>query len=416
MIVRNLARCAFVIPAGALMLAGCGAVNTVSSLSAAGPTSVRTHPKGGYSLLFSFTGANGKYPEAGVINLNGTLYGTTYYGGPNSLGAVFAISSSGGENVVYGFNGIPDGALPGAGLVSVNGTLFGTSNGGAKDYGAVFKLTPSGDETVIHSFTGGKDGSFPVADLVDVNATLYGTTLHGGNDGCRSHYVTSGCGTVFAIGPSGGETVLHRFAGGSKDGEYPEAGLANLNGMLYGTTPDGGGIGCEDTQGCGTVFAIAPSGKETILHRFGRPGDGADPQASLLNVDGVLYGTTHGGGHSDFGTVFKIDASGSESVVYSFEGRRKNDGAEPVAALAYSDGTFYGTTESGGSDCSDARGCGTVFSLTPSGGETVLYEFKDHNKDGAFPRGGVTEIGDTLYGTTYSGGADGYGTVFALPL
>lgn len=191
----------------------------------------------------------------------------------------------------------------------------------------------------------------------------------------------------------------------------------NVNGTLYGTTPFGGGVGCSPTHGCGTLFAISPSGNETIVHSFGRAEDGANPQADLLNVDGTLYGTTHGGGRYNLGTIFKITPSGSETVLYSFKGaRRGQDGAEPVAGLINHNGTFYGTTYSGGVNCADSHGCGTVFSISTSGAETILYRFKDHNKDGAAPQTGLAVLGNTLYGTSYRGGTGGYGTVFLLPL
>jgi uncharacterized repeat protein (TIGR03803 family) len=95
--------------------------------------------------------------------------------------------------------------------------------------------------------------------------------------------------------------VLYSFKGGSEDGEYPEAGLINVKGTLYGTTYDGG------ANGDGTVFAITTSGAETVLHSFkGGSGDGEDPEAGLLNVKGTLYGTTFEGGANGDGTVFSL--------------------------------------------------------------------------------------------------------------
>jgi uncharacterized repeat protein (TIGR03803 family) len=418
-------RYALSICVAATMPAGCGGGSTPLSPSVAGLTAERTRPNVTYELLHSFTGADGKYPYAGLINVNGTLYGTTYDGGPNSLGTVFAITPSGAETVVYSLKGIPDGALPEAGLVNVGDTLYGTSGGGTKGLGAVFKVTTSGHETLLHSFRGGSgDGSFPVAGLVDVDGTLYGTTLHGGGAGCRTRYVTSGCGTIFSITTSGVETVLHKFAGGAKDGESPTAALVNVNGTLYGTTAFGGprrvrrGYGCS-SLGCGTVFAITTSGKETVLHSFGSgPGDGAYPQAGLLNVNGTLYGTTVAGPANckksgGCGTVFAITTSGTETVLYSF---KSSGGASPEAGLINLNGTLYGTTYYGGAKCKDGDGCGTVFAITTSGRETVLHSFGGkEGGDGAHPVAGLIDVGDTLYGTTHYGGTGG-GTVFSLSL
>ncbi|MGC9993511.1 MAG: choice-of-anchor tandem repeat GloVer-containing protein [Candidatus Cybelea sp.] len=146
--------------------------------------------------------------------------------------------------------------------------------------------------SVLYSFKDGSgDGEYPQASLSNVNGSLYGTTYYGGADGR---------GAVFSITPSGTETVFHSFKGGSGDGENPYAGLINVNGKLYGTTFGGG------ANGHGTVFAISTSGKETVLHGFGRSGDGSNPVAGLMNLKGTLYGTTYAGGANSGGTVFAI--------------------------------------------------------------------------------------------------------------
>jgi uncharacterized repeat protein (TIGR03803 family) len=114
--------------------------------------------------------------------------------------------------------------------------------------------------------------------------------------------------------------VLYNFKGGASDGEYPLAGLISLKGTLYGTTA-GGGDGCDNGEGCGTVFSLTPSGTETILHNFGGSKDGAEPYATLINVNGTLSGTTvSGGDKTNDGTVFSITKSGTEAVVYRFKG------------------------------------------------------------------------------------------------
>jgi uncharacterized repeat protein (TIGR03803 family) len=211
--------------------------------------------------------------------------------------------------------------------------------------------------------------------------------------------------------------VLYSFRGGTRDGQQPRAGLINANGTLYGTTLFGGSGSCMNGSfsGCGAVFAIRRSGKETLLYSFaGGSGDGQSPLAGLLNVNGTLYGTTYGGGagcgSSGCGTVFSITPTGKETVLHSFKG--VPDGLAPGASLTVLNGTLYGTTESGGTGyCND--GCGTVFSITTSGKETVLHSFSGSG-DGVFPDAGLVNVGDTLYGTTYDGGANGAGTVFSL--
>ena len=153
---------------------------------------------------------------------------------------------------------------------------------------------------MLHSFGpyGSEDGVYPTAGLIDVNGTLYGTT-GGGGASCSS---SGGCGTVFSVTTSGKETVLYSFAG-EPDGEFPVAGLLNVKGTLYGTTADGGAR-CSP-RGCGTVFAITLSGAETVLHTFRRI-DGEYPAASLIDVNGTLYGTTVYGGADGGGTVFSL--------------------------------------------------------------------------------------------------------------
>jgi uncharacterized repeat protein (TIGR03803 family) len=401
--VSNGARFAFGFCAVIAVLAGCGGGSTPLSPSAAGPstalrvtTAERMRPRVKERVLHSFGGSgDGIFPLASVINVNGTLYGTTQKGGANGSGTVFGITPSGTETVLHSFGGSGDGVEPQAGLVNDNGTLYGTTTfGGANGSGTVFAITPSGTETVLHSFGGSGDAAIPLAGLINVKGTLYGTTQEGG---------ANNAGTVFAIRRSGTETVLYSFGNGSGDGEVPDAGLLNINGTLYGTTYIGG------ANGVGTVFAIARSGKnETVLHSFGGSGDGVNPFATLINIEGTLYGTTRYGGVNNAGTVFAIRRSGTETVLYSF-GSGSGDGEWPEAGLLDVRGTLYGTTYIGG-----ANGVGTVFAITTSGSETVLYSFSGGSGDGAWPKAGLLDVKDTLYGTTYIGGANNAGTVFAL--
>ncbi|MFY9860796.1 MAG: choice-of-anchor tandem repeat GloVer-containing protein [Candidatus Cybelea sp.] len=243
--------------------------------------------------------------------------------------------------------------------------LYGTTaGGGSRGYGTLFSITTSGSETVLHSFKGGsRDGATPLASLLDVKGMLDGTTASGGAY-CSGR---GGCGTVFSITTSGKETLLYSFKGGKTDGQNPYAGLINVNGKLYGTN-NWAGANCKNGLACGTVFAVTPSGAETVLHSFSgySTSDGAVPQAALLDVHGLLYGTTEygGSGSSGGGTVFEISTSGKEHVLRSFDGYP--DGTNPVAGLIKVKNTLYGTTQAGGSvycPTSGYLGCGTVFAL-----------------------------------------------------
>jgi len=320
---------------------GCGTVFSVN------PTT------GAETVVYSFLGGtDGESPEAGLIEVNGTLYGTTNEGGAHNGGTVFSVNpASGAETVIYSFcgqNNCTDGLHPEAGLLNVNGTLYSTTHeGGAQDYGTVFSVNPTtGAETVVYSFLGGTDGWFPYANLIDVKGTLYGTTYYGG---------ANGGGTAFSINPAtGAETVLHTF-GGATDGSEPEAGLVDVKGTLYGTTVEDG------TAGEGTVFALDPkTGAETVLHAFGNGTDGQYPYAGLIDVKGTLYGTTGAGGASGDGTVYAVNpTTGAETVLYSFCGQQNcTDGAQPYPSLIDVKGKLYGTTQDGG-----AYGGGTVFAL-----------------------------------------------------
>ncbi len=378
------------------------------------------------TVIYSFGGGSGSMgdganPRAGLVNVNGTLYGTTFIGGfynhrfdTHGRGTVFSTTQSGTETVLHRFNGSGDGQYPYASLLDVDGTMYGTTEAGGKKLGTVFSITPNGTETVLHRFGGGADGEGPQAALTDVNGTLYGTTEAGGGIGCSGY----GCGTVFKITTSGKETVLHSFRGpGSGDGAGPFAGLVNVNGTLYGTTYYGNASGVY-----GTVFAITRSGKETVLHGFkgATEEDGAEPQAGLVNVNGTLYGTTFVGGtnsckdyNQGCGTVFSITPSGKEKVLYSFQGGKSGDGAEPEASLLNVKGTLYGTTYAGG-----ANSGGTIFSITTSGTETVIHSFGVSPGDGKNPEADLIDVNGTLYGTTVFGGSSschlGCGTVYSL--
>jgi uncharacterized repeat protein (TIGR03803 family) len=222
--------------------------------------------------------------------------------------------------VLYSFGaGSNDGGLPEATLIDVGGTLYGTTlEGGTNGEGTVFSITLSGIEKVPHSFGKSPDGNNPEAGLRDVRGTLYGTTIKGGlHIACGYYSSPVGCGTVFSITTGGTEKVLHSFNGA--DGYFPTASLVELKGKLYGTTENGGSYAsCYYGFGCGTVFSITTRGSEKVLYSFGHGTDGALPVASLIKVMGTLYGTTERGGEYNWGTVFSITPAGAETVLHSF--------------------------------------------------------------------------------------------------
>jgi uncharacterized repeat protein (TIGR03803 family) len=342
--------------------------------------------------------SDGINPYAGLIYLNGTLYGATPLGGTYGGGTVFSITPAGVEKALYAFgSSSTDGFNAYAGLISVNGTLYGTTvEGGTYGLGTAFSITPAGVEKVLHAFGGSPDGSQPYASLVNVNGTLYGTTRSGGS-------MVGNAGTVFSIAPSGIEKVVYAF-GGSPDGSQPYGRLLNVNGTLYGTTVVGG------AYDQGTVFLVTPQGVEKLLHSFGSSSrDGVSPYAGLTYVNGSLYGTTFAGGAYGLGTVFSITPQG-EKVLHAFGS--SGDGTNPYAALINVNGTLYGTTYGGGT-----YGGGTVYSITPQGVEKVLYAFGSASSGALNPYAGLIDVNGTFYGTTVGGGCAGFyfqGAVFSI--
>ncbi|MGC9950923.1 MAG: choice-of-anchor tandem repeat GloVer-containing protein [Bryobacteraceae bacterium] len=284
--------------------------------------------------------------------------------------------------------------------------------------------------TTLYTFTGQNgDGASPNGGVVPgPKGALYGTTEFGGSSAAC---LTNGCGTVFALepsGPGGGtwiESILHNFT--SSDGATPDAGVViGQGGVLYGTTYAGGAYGCYD---CGTVFELVPPAAalatpggtwtEDVLHSFGGPGDASGPQTGLVvGGNGALYGTTLGPGG---GTVFELrppSASGgawTEIILHTFTSGH-GDGVTPSGTIALgANRALYGATLVGG-----AYGQGTVFELSPPATragpwkETVLYSFTGGG-DGANPYAGVV-LGahGAIYGTTQEGGGTGNGVVFEL--
>jgi uncharacterized repeat protein (TIGR03803 family) len=383
------------------------------------------------TVLYSFNGTtDGKTPYGGVVlDSAGNLYGTTFEGGDTcysllySCGVVFKLTPSGTETLVHPFvgsgkPGLHDGDWPWAGLVmDKKGNLYGTtSSGGSSNAGTVFKVGPTGKETVLYSFKAYGDGNEPQDSLIlDSEGNLYGTTFYGGTGtGCGNG--VGGCGTVFEVTQAGTETVLYSFGGGN-DGNFPTSGLVrDAEGNLYGTTYYGGLANANYCPiGCGTVFKLSSTGIKTTLYSFTGNADGGSPQGSLLlDAHGNLYGVTVGGGTfgpgcgDGCGTVFKVTAAGTETVIHSFTGG--TDGVNPYSGLIRdAKGNFYGTTRDGGS-----MGAGTVYKLTPAGQETILYDFPG-SSNGSSPWSGlVMDAKGNLYGTTAYGGAYSYGTVFEV--
>jgi len=367
-----------------------------------------------FTNLHNFTGADGAYPQAGLVLSEGYLYGTTFSGVTSGNGTVFKIKTDGtGLALLHSFSATPssgppfnsDGANPQAGLVLAGDTLYGTTrNGGTFGNGAVFKVKTDGTGyTNMHSFTlmfaaTNSDGAHPYGGLVLSGDSLYGTTYHGGR---------SGRGIVFSISTNGtGFTNLHSLTG--TDGSNPASTLASSGSVLFGTTAFGGGAGN------GTVFAVNADGSGfTNLHVFSAVfgssftnTDGTTLYTGLTLSGNVLYGTAYAGGFFGRGTVFGVGTDGSNFTnLHNFA---QNEGAYPSGELVMNGGALYGTTYQGGS-----FGDGTVFALNTDGSAFTTLHNLQSSTDGGFPLAGLALSGSALYGTA-QGGSFGVGTIFCL--
>ena len=267
---------------------------------------------------------------------------------------------------------------------------------GANITNVAIACTPGMVETVLHSFAA-VDAEEPYYShlLLASDGNFYGLAESGG---------TNNYGAIFKITPAGVETVLWNFGNGS-DGYEPYGSLIQgTDGNLYGMTEEGG------VNNNGTVFKITLAGVETVLYSFAGGTDGEEPYGSLVqDSNGNFYGITYAGGTNSAGVAFKVTPAGAETVLWSFGGG--TDGSYPTGSLTLgNDGNFYGLANSGGTN-----GEGTIFQITPSGIETVLYSFSGPPSDGRYPDGDVSFGPDgTLYGDTNGGGASGLGIVFSF--
>jgi uncharacterized repeat protein (TIGR03803 family) len=379
----------------------------------------------GYRIVHNFQNSfslqnpagDGFAPSGSLVAVGDTLYGVTEVGGGTlGGGTLFAATPSGTVTVLDLF---PYPAFPVSPPTYLNGTFYGTFPCGCAS-GALYTAASSvagypPAVSIAHGFGAGTDGRVPEASLTLVNGTFYGTTAWGGGTNASC---SPGCGTIFSFTPStGAYTVLHAFQG-QPDGSIPVARLLNVNGTLYGTTSTGG------TANGGTVFSITTGGTYNLLYSFQGSPDGSYPQAGLTNVVGTLYGTTTFGGSScsGCGTVYSITPSGTEKVIYSFQ--NAPDGLQPWSDLLNVGGVLYGTTFAGGNvngnGCAVSSSCGTVFKVTRTGMETVLHRFTN-SPDGVNPQSGLTQLGGMLYGVTNGGGSGnnppncaGCGVIYAI--
>lgn len=333
-----------------------------------------------------------------VQGVDGNFYGTTTFGGPAGSGSVFKMSAGGTLTTLHNF---PHTQTPLASLVlGMDSAFYGTTVSSDPPPGTIFRINSNGAFTTLHSFAT-TDGSQPWSPLfLASDGSFYGATLSGGDNDE---------GALFKITAAAVLTTLHSF--NSSDGSRPHGGLIQASdGNFYGVTEEGG------TFDNGTIFRMTPTGAVTTLHSFNYNTDGSRPESALVQASsGNLYGTTSSGGLYAFGTVFRITLSGTFSTLYNFCAQSGcPDGGDPFGGLIQAtDGNLYGTTVTGGSDgC--VNPCGTIYRITPAGSLTTLHVFDQTG--GASPYGGLMQATNgTFYGTTDLGGSGSNGgTVFSL--
>jgi len=398
-----------------------------------------------YKVLYNFTGrSDGRFPLAGVVlGPDGNLYGTTGGGwftqnctenGIAGCGTVFELTqTSSGWNLqtLYSFRGGNDGVAPVRIIFAPDGniygaTLYGGDNGDNMNQqclpggcGTVFKLSPgqggNWTESVPHRFQGPPDGQQPVrgALVLDSAGNLYGTTTSGGRYLC-GQYGDTPCGVAYELTPSGdrwNESIIWNFGNG--DGSWPSNVITDDAGNLYGALGFGGGYACSG--GCGMVFELSPSPtgwSEKVLFNFNSAaGVGHFPDGGLLfDQVGNLYGSTFYGPGDGAGTVYELTPTGAgwgHQTLYSLPGQ-------------FNTGTYGSLLMDGAGNLYGVRGdvpSGAVYKLTHTDAGWSYSELHNFNGagDGGSPAAYLTmDLSGNLYGTTYQGGAYGYGVVFEI--
>jgi uncharacterized repeat protein (TIGR03803 family) len=344
-----------------------------------------------FATLHAFVPSGaGAFPQAGLSEREGIFYGTTLRGGTGGWGTVFMLDQVGALTTLHDFVAGSDGRAPAAEVLPASdGKLYGTTEGVYSEmYGSLFSLDATGTLTTVHAFT--VDDAAPASDhLIEASdGSLYGTT-HGG---------------IFRFDAAGVVTTVP-IEPGADVYASPHALIEAADGSFYGMTLAGG----EFRQG--TIFRLDPGGTLTTLYTF-NGFDGAFPTGALIQTgDGSFYGTTARGGNLGLGTVFRFDQSGTLTTVYSFSG---NDGALPLGGLIQGrDGRLYGATRS--DESMSEFGFGTVFAIDTTGTLETLHRFT--GADGAYPRARLLQVSDgSFYGTTESGGPRGGGVIFRVRL
>lgn len=421
-------------PSGDLLQASDGWIYGVTASgggNAQKGTIFRVQPDGSFEQRYTFPQTGPRTPLGGLIEISGTLYGTTSEGG-NGGGTLFKLSPAGVLTVLHALDGLEGFAPASALLLASSGSLVGTcAQGGGPASGTVFEIDSSAQLSVLHAF-GSLNGNYPDGDLtLGSDGSLYGLTANAGPWGMA---------TLFRLDPTEGFSVVHAFTREEGTGAYTSrllslgptdfygftiGGQANPEGTFFRSDLSGvftplhqfvseGGIPAEVHQATDgylyganevSVVRLDGAGGVSFPHVFDYPNP--SPNSALTQFsDGYLYGTTRLGGTGHAGTIYRMSLDGTFEELYAFSGVDGSFPERQMRLVEGPDGALYGTTSEGG-----LFGLGTVFRFQPPNSLTTLYSFSGDN--GALPMGSVVPLADgRVCGVTYSGGLGGGGRAF----
>jgi uncharacterized repeat protein (TIGR03803 family) len=393
---------------------------------------------GNYGIIHHFGGlpTDGGTPYGSLVEAsNGILYGMTYEGGLYNNGVVYGIDTSGNYSVIFNFSG-SSGSFPYGELIEANdGFLYGMTNvdGLPGSFGTIFKIDIT--QTNIYGCCYSATVENYLAPII-TNTTVNGTPVVcidlPQDDGTLDTFITiNGVRTPadinnincftgvcepttvvvtneIQITPLNSYSKIYNFSGQTYSGGSTPYGNLILasNGLLYGTTFDGG------IYNYGTIFSSDTNGNTGVIHNFKLTQNGYNPNGSLVqSSNGTLYGMTSYGGLYNVGVIFSCSTSGNYGVVYNFNNVFPNaDGAYPASPdplLLLNDSVLFGTTYQGGTN-----NTGTVFSCTTSGNYKVIFHCG--GLKGNYPRVNLIRANNgLLYGTTSGGGTNNSGTIFS---
>ncbi len=331
-----------------------------------------------FSVVYTFRSSGDAVHPSTLSFSDGTFYGTSFNGGTNGVGTVFGVTLAGAETLLDSLSP-GTGYLPDGGVMAFKGALYGLGAGAGSSAkcGSVFRINSHGLHK-LYAFKGGTDGCNPTGSLVEIGGRFYGVTQYGGS---------GASGTVFAVTPKGIESVVHSFGPGG--GQYPVVGsLVRFGRTLFGVTFSPKGAS-------GTVYQVTTSGVEGVIAN-----DIGAAATGVVKIGGNLYGLSQ---ENTFGTVYRVAADGTVAVIHEFRGTY---GFIPTDLINVG-GVLYGTTAEGG-----AYGQGMVFQVRQAGKFTTLYSFQG-GTDGSSPVA-LVNVNGTVYGLTGDGGTGGNGTIFKI--